>query len=65
MCDASGEEGVLLDLDAQWAAAAEAERKLGEAAAVDAAAALKISGEEEQEEVDGLRDNQQRQEDEV
>lgn len=64
-CDASGEEGVLLDLDSQWAAAAEAERILGEAAAVDAATALKIGGEEEQEEEDELRDNQQRQEDEV
>jgi E3 ubiquitin-protein ligase RNF14 len=64
-CDASVEEGVLLSLDAQWAAAAEAERILGEAAAVGAAAALKISGEEEQQEEDGIRDNQQRQDDEV
>lgn len=61
-CDASDEEGVLLDLDSQWAAASEAERILGEAAGVDAAAALKVSGEEEE---DGIRDNQQRQEDEV
>lgn len=61
-CDASDEEGVLLDLDSQWAAPSEAERILGEAAGVDAAAALKVSGEEEE---DGIRDNQQRQEDEV
>jgi len=61
-CDASDEEGVLHDLDSQWAAAAEAERILGEAAAVGPAAVLKISGEEEE---DGIRDNQQRQEDEV
>ncbi|CAN6276786.1 unnamed protein product [Urochloa humidicola] len=64
-CKAGGEEGVLLDLESPWAAPAEAEQILGEAAAIDAAAALQISGEEEQEEEDETRDNQQRQEDEL
>ncbi|CAO2043545.1 unnamed protein product [Urochloa humidicola] len=64
-CAAGGEEGVLLDLDSPWAAPAEAERILGQAVATDAAAALQIGGEEEQEVEDEIRDNQQRQEDEL
>ncbi|KAF8651782.1 hypothetical protein HU200_063301 [Digitaria exilis] len=64
-CEAGGEEGVLLDLDSPWAAQAEAERILVEAAATDAAAALQISREVEREQEDEIRDNQQRQEDEA
>nr|CAB3485610.1 unnamed protein product [Digitaria exilis] len=64
-CEAGGEEGVLLDLDSPWAAQAEAERILVEAAATDAAAALQISREVEREQEDEIRDNQQRQEDEL
>ena len=52
--------GILLDLDSPWAAPAEAERILGEAAA-----ALQISGEKEHKDEDEIRDNQQRLEDEV
>ncbi|PUZ48695.1 hypothetical protein GQ55_7G267000 [Panicum hallii var. hallii] len=63
--EAGGEKGVLLDLDSPWAAPAEVERVLGEAEATDAAAALKISGGKEQGDEDEIRDNQQRQEDEL
>ncbi|RLM65156.1 hypothetical protein C2845_PM16G18530 [Panicum miliaceum] len=41
--EAGGEKGVLLDLDSPWAAPAEAERVLGEAAATDAAAAPAVA----------------------
>jgi E3 ubiquitin-protein ligase RNF14 len=54
-CEAGGEGGVLLDLDSPWAAPAEAERILGEATATGAAAAIKISCEEQ--EKDEIRDN--------
>ncbi|GJN26560.1 hypothetical protein PR202_gb14501 [Eleusine coracana subsp. coracana] len=63
-CEWGGEEEDLLDLDSPWVAAAEVEAILEEKAAAAAAAALKISGEEEQDE-DEIRDNQQRQEDEL
>lgn len=61
--EGAGEED-LLDLDSQWVAAAEAEEILEEKAAAASAEALKISGQEEQDEYE-IRDNQQRQEDEV
>uniref|UniRef100_A0A0A9D4H6 RWD domain-containing protein n=1 Tax=Arundo donax TaxID=35708 RepID=A0A0A9D4H6_ARUDO len=58
-CEWGGEEG-LLDLDFPWVAAAEAESRLETAAE----GALSLGAEEEQEE-DEIRDNQQRQEDEL
>ncbi|KAL6652118.1 hypothetical protein ACP70R_011043 [Stipagrostis hirtigluma subsp. patula] len=64
-CEGAGDgEGAVLDLDSPWVAAAEVELILEAAAAEAAAAALKISGEEELEEEE-IRDNQQRQEDEL
>ncbi|GJN01870.1 hypothetical protein PR202_ga19172 [Eleusine coracana subsp. coracana] len=60
-CNSSGEEGVL-DLDSPWLASVEAESRL-EAAAKDTSAALVLTAEAEGE--DEIRDNRQRQEDEL
>ncbi|KAK3141640.1 hypothetical protein QOZ80_4BG0336500 [Eleusine coracana subsp. coracana] len=60
-CNSSGEEGVL-DLDSPWLASAEAESRL-EAAAKATSAALVLTAEVEGE--DEIRDNRQRQEDEL
>ncbi|KAL6838853.1 hypothetical protein ACP4OV_031289 [Aristida adscensionis] len=64
-CEEADEgEGDALDLDSPWVGAAEVELVPEEAAAAASAAALRISGEDELEE-DEIRDNQQRQEDEL
>ena len=59
--DVGGEEDVV-DLDSPWAAVAEAESRLEEAAS---AAEIRRRAEEEAGEDDEIRDNLQRQEDEV
>jgi E3 ubiquitin-protein ligase RNF14 len=61
--DGGAEEDVL-DLDSPWVAAAEAESRLEEAAMAAAAAALHLRGGNEAD-ADEIRDNQQRQDDEV
>ena len=65
-CEGGGEaEEGLLDLDSPWVAAAEAESRL-EAAATAVAAGFGYRAEDgHEEEEDEIRDNQQRQEDEV
>jgi E3 ubiquitin-protein ligase RNF14 len=62
-CDGGAEEDVL-DLDSPWGAAAEADSRLEKAAMAAAAAGLHLR-EEDEADADEIRDNQQRQEDEV
>uniref|UniRef100_A0ACD5V300 Uncharacterized protein n=1 Tax=Avena sativa TaxID=4498 RepID=A0ACD5V300_AVESA len=62
-CDGGAEED-LLDLDTPWVATAEAESRLEEAAMDAAAAALHLRAWNEAD-TDGIRDNQQRQDDEL
>ncbi|KAG2574384.1 hypothetical protein PVAP13_7KG317700 [Panicum virgatum] len=66
-CEGGGEaEEGLLDLDSPWVAAAEAESRLEAAAAAAVAAGLGYRAEDgHEEEEDEIRDNQQRQEDEL
>ncbi|XP_037489481.1 E3 ubiquitin-protein ligase RNF14-like [Triticum dicoccoides] len=62
-CDGGAEDNVP-DLDSPWAAAAEAESRLDEAAIAAAAAGLTLSAEDEAE-AEEIRDNLQRQDDEL
>jgi E3 ubiquitin-protein ligase RNF14 len=59
-----GADADVLDLDSPWVAAAEAESRLEEAAMAAAAAGLRLHAEGEADE-DEIRNNQERQDDEV
>jgi E3 ubiquitin-protein ligase RNF14 len=64
MSSDGGAEEDMLDLDSPWVAAAEAQSRLEEAAMAAAAGAIDLRAENEPD-ADEIRDNQQRQDDEV
>jgi E3 ubiquitin-protein ligase RNF14 len=64
MSSDGGAEEAMLDLDSPWIAAAEAQSRLEEAAMAAAACAIDLRAENEPD-ADEIRDNQQRQDDEV
>lgn len=61
-CDGGAED--VLDIDSPWVAAGEADSRLEEAAMAAASSALHLQAESEADE-DEIRNNQERQEDEV